>query len=148
MNKSIRNAGTLLLSAMLLAGQMTLLPTPANAASITMLSGKWSMALHGNTGCGSHSMFVTFSLNSAGAGLATINNHSTGCLTSTTTGNPISITSLGANGIGTANLSCGVSCGWEFKIQVSSDYDQIILADVSVVNPNNTPTGVAIRQFP
>ncbi len=148
MKKSIRNAGVPLLSALMIAGQMTILPAPAQAASISMLAGHWSMVLHGNTGCGSHSMFVTFKLNTSGNGTATIDNHSTGCATATTTGNPISITSLGNNGQGTAGLSCGVGCGWEFKIQVSSDYDQIILADVNPDNPLNTPTGVAIRQFP
>jgi hypothetical protein len=121
---------------------------PAEAASIEMLSGKWTAVLSGNTGCGITSMYLTFGLNSAGKGNATTTSHSTGCPTGTTTGNDVIVTSLNPNGTGTMHLSCGVSCGWVFRIQVSSDYDQIIMADVEVTNPNNTPTGVAIRQFP
>lgn len=148
MRKSMLRVSTILLSAAMIAGQISFLPSAAQAASISQLAGQWSMVLQGNTGCGSHSMFVTFKLNSSGNGTATIDNHSTGCATTTTTGNAISITALGNNGQGTAGLSCGVGCGWVFKIQVSADYDQIILADVSDDNPNNTPAGVAIRQFP
>ena len=148
MKKSMRNLGVPLLSALMIAGQMTVLAAPAQAASISRLAGNWSMVLIGNTGCGSHSMFVTFKLNPSGNGTATIDNHSTGCATATTTGNAIQINTLGPNGQGTAGLSCGVGCGWEFKIQVAADYDQIILADVNPDNPLNTPTGVAIRQFP
>lgn len=148
MNKSMRRAGAVLMSTLIVAGHMAILPAPAQAASIGQLSGKWSMVLEGNTGCGSHSMFVTFTLNNAGTGSATIDNHSTGCATTTTTGNTFTISALNSSGIGAANLSCGLGCGWEFKIQVSADLDMIILADVSNANPNNTPAGVAIRQFP
>lgn len=148
MKKSMLRAGTVLLSALIVAGQMAIVPAPANAAGISQLAGKWSMVLEGNTGCGSHSMFVTFTLNNSGSGSATIDNHSTGCATTTTTGNTFTISALNSSGIGAANLSCGIGCGWEFKIQVSADLDMIILADVSNANPNNTPAGVAVRQFP
>lgn len=148
MKKSMLRAGTVVLSALMAFGQMSVLPSTAEAAQINQLAGRWSMVLNGNTGCGNHTMFVTFNLNGAGTGPATINNHSTGCATGTQTGQTFTITALGTNGVGTAGLSCGVGCGWEFKIQVSADYDQIILADVSANNPNNTPAGIAIRQFP
>jgi hypothetical protein len=87
-------------------------------------------------------------LNAAGVGTATTVGHSTGCSDSTTTGNAFNIVTLGADGQGTAGLSCGASCGWAFNIQVSADENQMLLTDVNPGNPLNTPTGVAYRQWP
>lgn len=135
-------AASLLTSAVMLSG-------PAEAGvTKAMMSGPWTAVLGGNTGCGISSMYVTFRLNSSGTGVATIQMHSTGCEDSTSTNNAISIQTLDANGRGTAGLSCGVGCGWQFKIQVAEGGHSFILADVEPTNPNNTPTGMAIHVAP
>lgn len=143
MNKLITlAAASLLTSAVLLSG------TAEAGVTKAMMRGGWTAVLGGNTGCGITSMYVTFRLNSSGVGTATIESHSTGCANSTTTGNPIVIQTLGADGRGTANLSCGIACGWQFKIQVAEGGHSFILADVDADNPNNTPTGMAIHVAP
>src|SRR5688572_3262430 len=101
------------------------LPVDASAMDVNVLldrmTGRWSAVLQGNTGCGSHSMFVTFRLDAAGqgAGTARIVNHSTGCGNRTSTGEDFMISDLNSNGRGKAHLSCGAGCGWEFEIQVA-----------------------------
>lgn len=143
MNKLITlAAASLLTSAVLLSG------TAEAGVTKAMMRGGWTAVLGGNTGCGITSMYVTFRLNSSGVGTATIESHSTGCANSTTTGNPIVIQTLGADGRGTANLSCGIACGWQFKIQVAEGGHSFILADVDPDNPKNTPTGMAIHVAP
>jgi hypothetical protein len=57
---------------------------------------------------------------------------------------PITITSLAANGSGTANLSCGSGCGFNFSIQVAPDRSTLNLVDVS--DPGNYLEGTAIHQ--
>ena len=135
-------AASLLASTVLLSGSAEAGVTKA------MMRGAWTAVLGGNTGCGISSMYVTFRLNSSGVGVATIEMHSTGCANSITTENPISIQTLNADGRGTAGLSCGLGCGWQFKIQVAEGGHSFILADVDADNPNNTPTGMAIHVAP
>jgi hypothetical protein len=56
------------------------------------------------------------------------------------------VQSLNTNGSGTANLTCGSSCGWNLNIQVSPDRSTFNLIDVSAANPGNFIEGVAIHQ--
>jgi len=70
--------------------------------------------------------------------------HTAGCGDSTATNLPITITSLASNGSGTANLSCGSGCGFNFHIQVSADRSTFNLVDVS--DPGNFLEGTAIHQ--
>jgi hypothetical protein len=109
------------------------------------LSGPWAMTVTGVTGCGETTMYVTFTLNSAGSGTSTQQGHSAACGDNTGSA-PITITSLNPNGSGTANLSCGTGCGWDFTIQVSPDRSVFNLVDVSPANPGNFLEGVAIHQ--
>lgn len=143
-----RSLGAAMIAGLMVAGSQMAMVAPAQAASISALAGKWTAVLGGNTGCGATSMYVTFTLNNAGVGTATIQGHSTGCPNSTTTGNAIEILTLTPTGQGTASLACGSGCGWQFKIQVGRSGNEIILADVDAANPNNTPVGIALRQFP
>lgn len=69
-----------------------------------------------------------------------------GCGDGTTTGVTFTINTLNTNGSGTANLTCGVGCGWNFDIQVSPDRAMFNLVDVSSANPGNYLEGVAIHQ--
>jgi hypothetical protein len=111
------------------------------------LEGPWQATLLlANGGCGPMSILVNFTLNSSGSSTnATLVSHS-GCGTSTTTGQTFTISSLGQNGSGSANLSCGAGCGWNLRIQVSPDRSIFNLVDVDANNPGNYVQGVAIHQ--
>jgi hypothetical protein len=107
------------------------------AAKISQLAGPWSVSLIGNTGCGWSSMLVTFTLDATGTGTATIQSHTSGFVVQT----------MSANGSGTANLSCGADCGWEFNIQVAPNREVFSLVDVYPENPGNYLSGMAVRQL-
>jgi hypothetical protein len=143
--KSIKSSIATCASAVALVAGLIVAPMQAQAATVSQLAGNWTAALIGNTGCGSHSLFVTITLPASGIGTASIQGHSTGCANSVTAGQTFKILTLGVNGQGTASLTCGVGCGWNFKIQVSADYDTMILSDQT--DPVNTPTGTALRQM-
>jgi hypothetical protein len=108
------------------------------------LSGAWLVTLYGQGGCGVGTTLVTFNLSSTGVGTATSTGHTVGCGDSTTTGNTFTITSLAANGKGTAGLTCGVGCGFTFTIQVAADRSSFTLVDVT--DPNNFLEGTAVHQ--
>lgn len=111
------------------------------------LTGKWQVAIYGQGGCGIASILVTFTLNAKGiATNATETSHSAGCSDGITTGNTFTVQSLGANGSGTANLSCGTGCGFNYNIQVSPDRSTFNLVDVSAANPGNFQIGTAIHE--
>jgi len=126
---------------------VAILSSPAGDIVTPDLTGDWQATLYGNTGCGISAMLVTFTLNSSGqASNATITGHAAGCADATTGGLSFDIASLNPDGSGTAGLSCGTACGWEFNIQVSPDRSSFNLVDVATVNPFNYLAGVAIRQ--
>lgn len=111
------------------------------------LTGTWQIALRGTTGCGFVSMQANITMNSTGSGTGTLQTHGQ-CGDSSLTGQTFTINSLAANGSGTAGLTCGASCGWTFKIQVSPDRSQMNLVDVSPSDPGNFLEGVAILSSP
>lgn len=108
------------------------------------LAGNWSATLSGFTGCGSSAMLVSFNLNSAGVGTATLTTHGS-CGDSVAAGQTFKVTGLNVNGTGTANLTCGVGCGWNLRLQVSPDRQIMNLIDVDPVNPGNYIAGVAVH---
>jgi hypothetical protein len=110
------------------------------------LTGPWAMTLTGDTGCGISTSYVTFTLNSAGSGSATITSHTSGCGDHTSTGDAFTINTLNANGSGTANLSCGPGCGWNLNIQVAPDRSIFNVVDVSPANPGNYLEGLAVHE--
>lgn len=114
------------------------------AVVVSQLAGSWQIALVGNTGCGFTSMLVNVTLNSVGTGTATNSGNSAGCAPSISSDEPFAINSLNPNGSGTANLSCGPDCGWEFNIQVAPNRQIFNLVDV--INGGNYLTGTAVRQ--
>lgn len=138
--------------AVLMAVSVILPMSPANAGNLSPrlaeLEGDWVATLSGNTGCGISSMLVTFHLDAhgSGAGTATIKGHSTGCKDSKTSGQDFNIQHMNPSGQGFAGLSCGPDCGWGLDFQVNRSNDIMTLTDVSPGNPNNTPTGMAIKQ--
>jgi hypothetical protein len=125
---------------------------PGNGAgapqAITMadLQGKWAMTLTATTGCGNGTSYVTFRLNASGVGTARVQSHTSGCGDLVTTGLPITILSLNADGSGTAGLSCGTGCGWALTIQVAPDKNEFSVVDVDPTNPGNYLEGIAIRR--
>jgi hypothetical protein len=122
---------------------------PKVPAPITLakLKGPWAATIVGNTGCGLSTMYVTFTLDATGhgTGTATIVNHGQ-CGDSTTPGLDFLVSSLNANGSGTANLSCGAGCGWNLNIQVAKNAQVFSLVDVDPANPNNYIAGTATHQ--
>jgi hypothetical protein len=103
------------------------------------------VTLTDNTGCGLGSMQANFTLNSTGTDTATVTTHAQ-CGDSALTGQTFTVLTMTANGSGTANLSCGVGCGWDFNIQVAPDRSTFSLVDVSASNPGNYLAGVAVHQ--
>ena len=114
---------------------------------ITMgqLAGTWVIALIGDTGCGISTSYVIVTLNASGSGMATNRSHTSGCGNPVQT-EPFAINTLNREGNGTANLSCGPACGWEFKIQVGPSVQVFNLVDVDPNNPGNYLEGTAVRQ--
>jgi hypothetical protein len=114
------------------------------------LAGSWQAALlWSNSGCGPASGLVNFTLDATGStNSATFVGHAgagPGCGDQTTT-QTFTIHTLNPNGSGTAGLTCGVACGWEFQIQVDRQRTIFNLVDVDPANPNNFVAGTAIRQ--
>ena len=113
----------------------------------TNLAEPWQVAIDDQTGCGTGSMLVTFTLNANGVATnATTIGHTSGCGDGTSTGNTFTIQSLNANGSGTANLTCGAGCGWNLNIQVSPDRSTFNVVDVSPANLGNFIIGEAVHQ--
>jgi hypothetical protein len=148
----------LMLSAFVATSAAQALPANANirsplatsgvrpAMALSWLQGSWAATLTGDTACGISTMYVTFTLNASGQGLATIHGHSAGCGDNVSAPNlSFDIQSLNADGSGTAALSCGTNCGgWNLFIQVSPDLQEFNMVDV--INRNNFVEGTAIRR--
>jgi hypothetical protein len=119
-------------------------PAPITLAK---LKGPWAATIVGNTGCGLSTMYVTFTLDATGngQGTATVVGHGQ-CGDATTSGLDFSVSSLNANGSGTAGLSCGAGCGWNLIIQVAKNAQVFSLVDVDPTNPSNYIAGTATHQ--
>lgn len=121
-----------------------------DAIKIRDLAGPWQAALlWSNSGCGPASGLVNFTLDATGStNSATLVGHAgsgPGCGDQTTT-QTFTIHTLNPNGSGTAGLTCGPGCGWEFTIQVDRQRSIFNLVDVDPMNPGNFVAGTAIRQ--
>ncbi len=120
------------------------LTSPNGNISTSDMRGSWQLTLYGVTGCGDSSLLVTFTLPTSGTtSNATETGASSNCGVSTTSGQTFQITSMNANGSGTAGLSCGSGCGWTFNIQMSPDRSTFNLVDMN--DPNNFLEGVAVN---
>ena len=110
--------------------------------TVAQLAGSWQIAVVGNTGCGQTSLLFTGTLDAGGQSTGTLIGNS-GCGPSNNT-QTFTISSLNANRSGTAGLSCGVDCGWNFTIQVSLNKQVINLVDIT--DANNYLAGTAVKQ--
>jgi hypothetical protein len=111
------------------------------------LAGAWQMTIVGQTGCGFGTTLYNFTLNSNGSSSnVTGTYHTVGCGDGSSSGNSFTVQSLNSNASGTANLTCGPSCGWNLNIQVAPDRSTFNVVDVSSANPGNFIEGVAVHQ--
>jgi hypothetical protein len=118
----------------------------APPTKVSQLAGDWRMTLSGFTGCGLVSMLFDATLAKDGtASNGTLTQHGQ-CGDIVTSGLSFQIVSLDSSGRGTANLSCGASCGWNLEIQVSRDRGTFNMVDIDAVNPNNFISGTAVRR--
>ena len=147
MQKQICGAPLTLLCLLTVVAVLSMsVPSSANGNILKSdLAGTWFITLHRNTGCGLVAMTTNTTLNTSGKGTATRTTHGQ-CGDSTVTGQTFTIQSLGANGYGTANLTCGTACGWNLNIQVSPDRSTFNLVDVSSANPGNFMSGQATHR--
>jgi len=122
---------------------VAVLSSPNGNIAVSDLTGSWQMTLLGQGGCGVGSVVVTFTLNSSGVSNNATETAHNGCGDGTTSGNNFTVLSLNSDGSGTANLSCGSGCGFNFNIQVSPDRSKFIAVDVSSANPGNYLAGEA-----
>ena len=141
------------LSAALLAiGPAASLANAAENITIGELQGKWQATLlWSNSGCGPMSGLLNFTFGTNGTtSTATLTTNSgrtsTGQCGPSTSTQSFTIQSLKPNGSGTAGLTCGAGCGWQFNIQVAPDVSVFNLVDVDPENPGNYVEGTAIRQ--
>ena len=113
--------------------------------TLASLKGNWGGSFFGQTGCGVGATYISFTLDSNGSGRGTAKEafHTAGCGDGTGTYDFV-ISSLNANGSGTAGLSCGSGCGFALVIQVSKNHQVMTLVDVS--DPNNYLEGTVIHQ--
>jgi hypothetical protein len=115
--------------------------------SVAHLAGPWQAALvWSGSGCGPASGLVNFTLDSNGTTNSARLDFHGACGNSITNNQTFTVQTLNLDGSGTAGLSCGVGCGWEFNIQVDRDRNIFNLTDVDPANPGNFVAGTAIRQ--
>jgi hypothetical protein len=115
-----------------------------DSVSLTSMSGSWVISLVGVTGCGQTTLRALATLGTTGKSSSTsLVTHSSTC-GNATSAETFDITGLQSTGTGTAHLSCGDGCGWDFDIQVASGNNVFNLVDVT--NGENYLAGVAIRK--
>jgi hypothetical protein len=119
-------------------------PSGIGAMQVSELAGSWTATLSGFNGCGNAGIQFTGTVASTGLGTGTLIQHAS-CANTVVNNVSFNILTLNGNGTGTANLSCGVDCGYNLSIQVSADRRVMNLIDVSSANPGNFLSGVAIR---
>ena len=115
------------------------------------LAGPWQATLlWSNSGCGPQTGLLNMNLDSTGTDAsATLVGHSDpappDCGDQVTT-QTFSIQTLNPDGSGTAGLTCGPACGWQFRIQVNLDATIFNMVVVEHPNPGNFVEGTAIHQ--
>jgi hypothetical protein len=116
---------------------------PKAEVTLSQLAGPWVITVVGNTGCGQSSMLFSGTLNSSGTSVGTLIG-SSGCGLEKSSTQTFTIRSLDTNGSGTANLTCGSDCGWDFFIQVSPNTQVFNLVDLDA--SDNYLAGTAVKQ--
>jgi hypothetical protein len=110
------------------------------------LKGTWRISVRGQTAdCGFASMLATITFDTSGSGTGPLQVHG-GCGDSTLPGQTLTVDTLSKTGTGTASMSCGAGCEWNFQIQVTPDRTKFNLVDVTP--GNDYVEGLAILSSP
>jgi hypothetical protein len=110
------------------------------------LKGTWRISLRGQTAdCGFASMLATITFDTSGAGTGPLQIHGD-CGDSTLAGQTFTVDTLSKTGTGTASMTCGAACEWNFDIQVAPDRTKFNLVDVTP--GNDYVEGLAILSSP
>jgi hypothetical protein len=137
--------GLLVFSLLLLFG--TAAPLATGNIVLSDFKGTWRIALRGDTSCGFTSVRASVTFGTAGTGTGTLQIHGE-CGDSTLSGETFTVNTLSKTGKGTASLTCGTGCAWDFEIQVAPDRSKFNLVDVSPLDPGIFLEGVAILSSP
>jgi hypothetical protein len=111
------------------------------AFRLAQLAGYWQIALYGNTGCGPNSLWFTGNLNANGQATNGELLSSSGCGVDTLSYQNFTITNWNNSGSGTATLSCGDGCGWQFSIEGTPE----VMNLVDVADSANYLAGTAVK---
>jgi hypothetical protein len=111
------------------------------------LKGTWRISLRGLTDCGFASMLATITMGTNGSGTGPLEIHGY-CGDSTLPGETFTVGTLSKLGAGTASLTCGAGCQWNFNIQVAPDRSKMNLVDVNPLETTHFLDGVAILSSP
>jgi hypothetical protein len=119
----------------------------AGAMARANFAGPWQLALYGQSSCGNAATLVNFTMNAKGISTnATEKSHSSGCGDTTLSGNTLILQGFNIDGSGTATLTCGAGCTYNFNYQMSPDRSTIAIVDVSPSDPGKFLVGKAIHQ--
>jgi hypothetical protein len=110
-------------------------------------AGAWQLVLVGQNSCGTASQFVTFKMNAKGiATNASETSHTTGCVDGTSANNTLELQASNPDGSGTATLTCGTGCTYNFNYQMSPDRATFVVVDVAPSDSGKFLIGKAIHQ--
>jgi hypothetical protein len=110
-------------------------------------SGAWQLVLVGQNSCGTASQHVTFKMNAKGiATNASETSHTSGCADTTSANNTFELQGSNTDGSGTATLTCGTGCTYNFNYQISPDRSTMVVVDVSPSDSGKFLMGKAIHQ--
>ena len=143
---SVRTVPIVVFSVLFLFG--TVVPSWATGNIVKSdLKGTWRISLRGLTDCGFAGMLATITLGTNGTGTGPLQTHGA-CGDSTLPGQTFTVKTLLKTGKGTASLTCGAGCEWNFEIQVAPDRTKINLIDVNPAETTHFLGGEAILSSP
>ena len=143
MNNKTKNRISALLVALAVVTVMAVAAPTASAVTVASLTGSWQGTIMGQGGCGLGSKLINFTLDSGGfstSGSWNANTVSCGVVSEPLT---FTITSLGANGAGSATMTAG-GLVLHLDIQVNPASNVLTLVDIS--DAGNYEEGTAIKQ--
>lgn len=111
------------------------------------LKGTWRISLRGLTDCGFAAALATITMGTNGSGTGPLQIHGD-CGDSTLPGETFTVDTLSKTGEGTASLTCGAGCEWNFEIQVAPDRTKFNLTVVNPLETRHILEGMAILSSP
>jgi hypothetical protein len=111
------------------------------------LKGTWRISLRGVTDCGFSSMLATITFGTNGVGTGPLQIHGD-CGDSTLAGQTFTVETLTKAGEGTASLTCGGGCEFNFNMQVAPNRAIFNLVDVNPLETTHFLDGLAVLSSP